>query len=366
MTENEVETKLTCEQCGQSIDDDMCSHEVMEQQNLPTIEICDDCFVDYFCCDVCGDYFHDDNITYVDCIEDYICNECLRLNFNVCGSCGELYHIDDLVDGYCESCFISGENSFDFTFFSTNKESKINGNILYYGIELEVGSTEYGVNWRSMLRDYNSIVHLASDCSIYNNSDIHSEVELVANPATYNWFIDNRNIWSNLLKVLRKNGVWSYKAKSCGIHIHMSKNVFTTLHLYKFLKMIYSHSDFTYFVSQRGTEGELERWANINNESSDETIRRKANKKHSYEKYTAVNLIHPDTVEVRIFRGTLNESSFYKNIEYLQALFEFTKSNKHENLTVENYIKYVSIYKDRFSGLYNWLEKRGKLENKNA
>jgi len=360
----EIKIDLVCDECGK------CSQNLTSAINSEhsSIRVCDDCLANYIRCWECSDYIRTDTVIYIDGYSE-VCENCYDENFSECRDCGCIYHIRDLYSGRCEDCSEDAEeeycDDFDFEFLSTNNETRVNGNILYFGIELEVGSTNDNVNYRKILSDYTGdIIHLTEDCSIYDNSDILSGCELVANPATYNWYIIHRNIWSDILKTLRKNGTWSYKAKSCGIHIHLSKNVFTTSHLYNFLKIIYANPNFTKLISQRGKMG-LSRWSNITNESGEETIKRKANTKYSSEKYTAVNLIHPDTVEVRIFRGTLHEGSFYKNIEYLQALFEFTEViTKQESLTVENYIKYVSINKDRFPDLYDFLKSRGQMNGK--
>lgn len=362
MPENKIKTDLICDECNESCQD-LTSVTNNENNN---IEVCNSCLSDYTRCWNCRDYFHTNIIQYIESLDVYVCEGCYDTDFFDCRDCGCTYHCDDLYNGYCDNCGCNEEeycDNFNFEFLSTNNETRVHGNTLYFGIELEVGSTEYDVHYRNMLSDYTGdIIHLTSDCSIMDNCDIQSGCELVANPATYNWFITNRDIWSGILKTLRENGIWSYKAESCGIHIHLSKNVFTTSHLYNFLKMIYANPDFTRLISQRGKTG-LSRWASITNESGDETIKRKADRKYSHEKYTAVNLVHSNTIEVRIFRGTLYEGSFYKNIEYLQALFEFTETiTERESLTVENYIKYVSINKDRFSDLYNFLKLKGQIK----
>jgi len=368
MFENKTEIDSVCEDCGKIVSDHLSLHYVCSIDG-GNIKVCIDCFGDYTHCWDCDKYFHNDTVNYIDTLSDYVCDDCYENNFSNCRGCDYLYYIDDLCDGYCENCECNEEgycDNFDFEFLSTNNETRVNGNILYFGIELEVGSTERNVHYGDILSDYTNsrdrVIHLTDDCSILDNCDIYSGCELVANPATYNWFMTNRDIWSGILKTLKENGIWSYKTGSCGIHIHLSKNVFTTSHLYNFLKMVYANPDFTLLISQRGSMG-LSRWSSITNESSDEIIKRKADRKYSHDKYTAVNLVHSDTIEVRIFRGTLHEGSFYKNIEYLQALFEFTEHIEQSSLTVENYIKYVSINKNRFSDLYNFLKLKRQIPN---
>ena len=66
---------------------------------------------------------------------------------------------------------------------------------------------------------------------------------------------------------------------------------------------------------------------------NDSSLIYKAKKKDgNSERYVAINLKNSQTIEIRIFRGTLNFNSFMKNIEFAHALFMYTKENKTDYL----------------------------------
>jgi hypothetical protein len=108
-------------------------------------------------------------------------------------------------------------------------------------------------------------------------------------------------------------------------------------------------------ISQRKAE-KLERWAAIDDENDDSIIYKAKKKSGNNKRYVAVNLQNSHTVEIRIFRGTLNYMSFLKNIEFCYALFNFTRDSKET--TVDAFKDYVSM-----SNEYAMLKKFIKLKN---
>ncbi|KKK47988.1 hypothetical protein LCGC14_3149660, partial [marine sediment metagenome] len=211
---------------------------------------------------------------------------CWDNNVRYCEGCEQPYHYESIRGSYCGCCAENnGSNRRDnynynspFIFYKTVREQRHNGNLLYFGIELEAGSDETS-NFYSLISEYSPrIVMLTDDCSIYDNG-IPYGVELVSHPATFNWLNENRNIWSGILRTFRRNGVQSFTTGTCGIHIHLSKNCFTHSHLYNFLKIIYENPKFTQLISQRGKMGN--RWCSLENEAKQEQIAKKADDKRS-------------------------------------------------------------------------------------
>ena len=72
------------------------------------------------------------------------------------------------------------------------------------------------------------------------------------------------------------------------------------------------------------------------------------------QKYYATNLLHSKTIEVRIFKGTLNQRSFLKNVEYVKSVADWVKKSDSKNyLDFKAYWEYVQN-SDKYSNLYNW------------
>ena len=87
-----------CDNCGNVEDNDNITY--IEDTHKDVCENCRD--RNYVCCEDCYKYFEDDYIIGVDGYTH--CNNCAEGEYYPCKDCGEIYHIDDLEDGYCESC----------------------------------------------------------------------------------------------------------------------------------------------------------------------------------------------------------------------------------------------------------------------
>lgn len=256
----------------------------------------------------------------------------------------------------------------EFTFYHNN-ESKPR---LYYGIELETAFT-YKTYWKlsDFLADLPEQLFCIDDGSIYDSSNVRLGMEVVSHPMTLNYMQEHKDIWDYVLAWARK-GLNSYRLNSCGMHIHVSKDYFNNDHLLNFIKLIYAIQDLAIKLSQRKSH-DLERWATFNRTSFSKLNSNSGELRSLGNKYNAINLYHPHTIEIRMFRGTLANHSFWKNIEFMQACVECSKNTDKfvaskdettqycQQLYKDVFVQYIKDNKDRFENLYNFLEKRDLL-----
>jgi len=113
------------------------------------------------------------------------------------------------------------------------------------------------------------------------------------------------------------------------------------------MKFFVDNSDFVTKISQRKVDN-LDRWAALTDNPRESTeytqdkLMYKAKKKYgNSRRYLAVNLQNDNSVEIRIFRGTLNDSSFFKNIEFVQALFDYTKSITETDMSLKSFLSFI-------------------------
>ena len=356
---------------------------------------CQSCFDELFSlCTCCGVAVHNDDAVYNNNNDTY-CHGCYDSNYVHCYGCGEelkacysyisaitnerycedchhdiftrcescdceifvedAYH-DDIDFSYCGNCYNNrisrlihdyGYKPEPNFYQQTNEKTK-----LYFGIELEIesGDTDWDI-LKPNLENMPDFIYLKEDGSINNG------FELVMHPATYNWFGDNLPVLSTILTKLGKMGCVSYKTTTCGIHIHISKEAFTTLHLLKFLTFFYNSPEFILKVSQR-TQSKFKDWCSL---EDDESLVLKAKTKNNIERHTAVNLQNVNTVEVRIFRGTLNYKSFYKNLEFCKSVYDYTKECSLQNVRLRDYLVFIENRKKEYENLVNFLLEKGWL-----
>jgi len=153
----------------------------------------------------------------------------------------------------------------------------------------------------------------------------------------------------------------------CGLHIHINRDAFGSTYdeqeisIARIVYFVESHWNELVKFSRR-TSDSLMRWAsrygimeNIKN-TYDKT------KKGNLGRYVAVNLQNYNTVELRVFRGTLNIDTFYATLQFVDEIckramtmtdYEFEKMswsdfvsriNKEEKPELINYLKLKQLY----------------------
>jgi hypothetical protein len=78
-----------------------------------------------------------------------------------------------------------------------------------------VQSSEYIME---MMGDF---VYLKEDSSI--NTGGYKGFEMVSHPATLEYYASNKNLWITLDYLRKVHNARSWDAKSCGLHIHISR-----------------------------------------------------------------------------------------------------------------------------------------------
>jgi len=373
-----------CNECGQIYD----KEELIDQNQA---FYCDDCFNEkFFSCYNCGDvqdinngYTGVDNENYCqECFNDMFsiccccdettfndysynhdgemyCGDCFSENFTYCESCGEHYPNNDMCYSeneemyYCQDCYSDNNcnliNSYSYKpdpiFFKSEKDSKNTKE--FFGIELEVENKNnidpYDICETILENDF---IYLKSDSSIENG------FEVVTHPLSYNFLLEKEKTLQSIFELLKSEGFRSYNTSTCGIHIHISKNDISHLTLYKMLKLFYENPDFILKISQRNS-GRFKQWSSL--DDTNDSLILKAKNKNSCKRYTAINLKNPETIEFRIFRGTLDIKSFFKNIEFIKSIVEFCKLSGIKDISKKRYIDYIYDNKKQYKNLFNFI-----------
>lgn len=300
--------------------------------------ICVSCYREiYWYCRRCDQEFTHTDVRPVLAIDDY------NRELTLCMPCAEAFNNENIIHQYDyvpKPIFYKEENEYM--------------NLLYIGIELELECC--GNNKYELAKALPDFVYAKNDGSL------DSGFEIVSHPTTYRWLMNHKTEWNTMLDI-RKMGWRSFNTKTCGMHIHLSKIAFGNHHLYKFMKLFYSNPTFILKISQRDSKTNLKQWSSI--ELTERRIRSRAKEKQTFDhedRYTAVNLNTPDTVEVRIFRGTLLAESFWKNIEFVKACYEFSYKYNSNYMTEIAFRKYLRVNRKEFKNLYSFLYEDNSLK----
>lgn len=295
---------------------------------------------------------NDDDVAFSELRHDYMHVASFDELFAFCESCGNECYREDLDSDYlCEDCRHESRVINNYTykpipkFFGTNSKR-------FFGIELEVENideTIYNEDMAEIIVN-ESLFYCKSDGSLSNG------FEIVSYPASFDYWKKHSLAF---LSTLQTNGFRSYNTDSCGIHIHVSKNSVSQLTLYKMLTFFSNNIELIKTISQR-KEDKLQSWASV---STDKRSFCEISKKKGGHvgRYVAINLQNQNTIEFRIFRGTLYKQSFLKNIEFVDSLINWCQQTSYKDINKNDYFIYIRNNKSIYKNLFNFLKNKGVL-----
>lgn len=246
----------------------------------------------------------------------------------------------------CNNCF---ERKYQVVKSACCKDfrSPIGKGVLFFGVELETEVDER--------QSYHSVAKAVHDlvgefCVLKSDGSLVQGIEIVSCPCTFDV---HQTIWEPLF-LKKPNGLRSWSSGRCGIHIHISRRALSLQQLGRMLVLVNAPENDRMITAIAGRgRGQYCARSKKTLESA-----------HSHlSKYEALNTCHDQTVELRIFRGTLNYKSFLKNIEFAHALVKFcADSNKMTQEDCEaptKFLAWVTENKGTYPRLFVWLIKKG-------
>jgi hypothetical protein len=285
------------------------------------------------------------------CLNDaYWCESCDEWNSDGCDSC-----LDD------EGGRIIHDYSYrpDAIFHSVDKNER-----LFFGIEIEV---EAGHN----LREASTYAHQleALDLAyLKHDGSLNNGFEIVTHPMSHEFYKNEAQELWDVLEQLRSHGAYrvkSWDTRTCGLHIHISRTGFNGgSHMHRFLNLVYSNQEFYETLAGRSSE----QWAkfsdiyrkdykrDVNGERvwSEDTgyeITTTRQFKHKLstdgsDRYSAVNTNNRETLEMRIFRGSVNGETIKAQLDLAHASVEYTRTLTLQDvregaLSADNFMWYV-------------------------
>jgi hypothetical protein len=149
------------------------------------------------------------------------------------------------------------------------------------------------------------------------DGSIGEGAELVIHPMTLQ-YLNTLNL-RGMLADLSNMGVRSYKSGLCGLHVHISRDSFGDTgkriehNIRKLHQFFFRAQDQLLQFSKRKRE-QLDQWAAIEVEPS------------AYSRYRAINTCNDETVEIRIFRGTLDYDRLWASLQFCEAIVYFARN----------------------------------------
>ncbi len=220
----------------------------------------------------------------------------------------------------------------------------------YFGVELEVelggeNDSTAGEIVRLMRRKDDSLFAYVS-----HDGSLNSGLEIITQPATIGYHRSLEGEYSNLFRKLVRDGYRGHNCQNAGIHVHVNRDYFgdtedeqeigiahLLLIVEKFWDEIKIFSRRDYDKSSRYTRKVLSddydndhRWDSYDSIGNYLGRYNKTGDHNAH--YYAVNVANPNTVELRMFRSTLNVNTFMCILEFVNSLVEAAKNKTTQDI----------------------------------
>lgn len=341
-----IDEMVICEDCGDVHHCDEMFYVHSADGDDDRYYVCEDCLdAHYERCDECGEYFRSremethDGCTY--------CPTCYEENFMECPECGNIIRREDAVwsndldNEVCESC--AAECNRVILSYHSNARPELKflhascelPNPLYFGVELEIDDGgESNDNARTILEELGT-EHAHAE----HDSSLDEGFELVSQPFTMRYYNETLSeCYAAAMATAAKLGYRSHDTNTCGLHIHVGRQGLGSTPeerddtITKLWILMYRFRSQLTALSRR-TLSRLDRWAALPSlqdlgEDSFQAIQTsplpdlklKLKQCGSHNRYKALNLTNANTIEFRLFRGTLKHSTLTATLQLVHNL----------------------------------------------
>ena len=287
-----------------------------------------------------------------------LCQSCYDRYYTSCEDCGrtisydEAYYQDDDDDQYeprCYSCHCRHTDHqviHDYyykptvLFFHTSKEA---APCRYFGLELEIDCAGEDETHARRLSD---IANASADhLYIKHDGSLDSGMELVSHAMTRAYH-ETVMPWKEILSAAKNMGYRSHQAGTCGLHVHVNRTAFGETEaeqddvIARVLFFFEKHWEELLKFSRR-TPRQLKKWADRYG-YKDHPKEILDHAKGNEERYTCVNLTNTNTIEFRIFRGSLKYTTLIATIQLLDRICDVALYFSDEEIKAMSWTTFVA------------------------
>ena len=351
---------LTCVLCGEELP-------LADIISFDGRQLCPSCYEEQtVVCERCGERIWTDD----DCGDENhtLCRDCSERYYDSCADCGRLvehgslHHLEsDAAEGYCESCYSrryreNGVQSYCF------KPDPIfyGAGLRYLGVELEIdgaGECDDKANAiRRVANQDNTHIYIKHDGSLEDG------LEIVTHPMTLDYH-KNGMPWQAVVDTARQLGYTSHQSGTCGLHVHVNRDSLGNTYRQQddtIARILFLVENFWHELLRfsRRTQSQLDRWAaRYGRKDEPQDVLRSA--KGSYNRYTCVNLTPSQTIEFRIFRGTLKYNTIIATLQLVETICDVAAVLSDDEVKGLTWSEFVSrLYEDTTPELIQYLKER--------
>ena len=285
-----------------------------------------------------------------------LCIGCYEKYYTHCGRCGALLRLEDAryldwdrdeEEPLCGACYSRAQGLQRINDYYYKPEPVFYGTgPRFFGVELEIdGAGEDSDSAGRILRIANGDGAERVYCK--HDGSLDDGFEIVTHPMSLDCH-QKKMPWKQVLAEAVSLGYVSHKAGTCGLHVHVSRAAFgidereQDAAIARILYFFEKHWEELLKFSRR-TPRQLERWAaRYGYREQPRDILDHAKKGGGYGRYASVNLQNQDTVEFRIFRGTLKYNTLIATLQLVNRICDVALFLSDEELKALSWTTFVS------------------------
>jgi len=309
-----------CEDCG-VIEIDSNFHSAYDGDRA----VCDSCFEEYYYHDNTGQYVHQDDENYQDDDDNSVIGE---------------YHSSSENLGKIPSLF-------------DKRKAQI-----FLGLELEIEVNEEISRSEKAQTILNAIGTYRDDknngftyCLAEDDGSLNYGFELVTG---YTGLDVHEKQLAYFKKPIR--GLRSHDTSTCGLHIHIDKRNMSLNHATKMI--LFMNDSGNQKLIKTIARRTSSRFAKIANKKADYQWLKSAKRSGdplrtlNDDRYESLNFQNDNTIEFRLFKGTLKFESIMSCLEFTYATWFFCKDNGYQDLNTDNFIQFICKPENRSDTKY--------------
>jgi hypothetical protein len=165
-------------------------------------------------------------------------------------------------------------------------------------------------------------------------------------------------------------GMKSHDTKTCGLHVHICKKGMSMFHAAKLI--LFMHDSRNQRLFRAIARRDSSRYSQVKNKTADYSWLKHAKsdgmRRLNEDRYESVNFQPERTVEFRLFKGTLRYETIMACLEFTYASWFFTRDTGQQDLTSDNFLKFISQPDNRKDTIYlrSFLRSKGFSLDKQA
>lgn len=203
---------------------------------------------------------------------------------------------------------------------------------LYLGVEVEFDTNKpesQGLSCKHDLIDHSNEIFGNNTFAYYmKDNSVSKGLELITQPATFVAHEQLEDQYRQLFAMIKDHGFGSDRFQTCGYHIHFNRSYFCESPDFFTVKLLYLVEKFwrdLVLLSRRDYD-RIVRWANKYNDTPQKVVDNfKGGCCHS-DRYHAINLTNANTIEFRIYKGTLDVDKFLATMELTRNMIVAAKT----------------------------------------